>query len=128
VKDFLTTVEEIYEIWKEVIGKAYGNPFMELNEKYLDKFSRQVHELGMTKLPIWALKKSADLSLQRTYQGNYQLNLKTWKRNAFDLLSKDKRSDIETRPDGTTWVIPGSPTDLGRKKIGPIQKYDEESY
>jgi hypothetical protein len=127
VKDFQTPAEQIYEIWQDVMRKAYNNPKLELNETYLRKFKKEAAEIELTKLPIWALRKSAPDSLQQMKEGTFQLKFKKWKKKALELAIRDERSDIETRPDGTTWVIPGSPTDIGRKTIGSIQNYEDKS-
>jgi hypothetical protein len=127
LKDFQTPVELVYETWLEEMRRANNNPNLELNDIYLSKFREDALEIGITRLPIWALKKSAPNSIQQFKLGSYQLKFKKWKSKALELVLKDDRSDIETRPDGTTWVIPGSPTDIGRKKIGPIQNFDEKT-
>jgi hypothetical protein len=127
LKDFQTPVELIYETWLEEMRRANNNPNLDLSEHYLSRFKVEALEIGITKLPIWALKKSAPQSLQRFRVGNYNLKFKNWKKNALKLVLKDDRSDIEIRPDGSAWVIPGSPTDVGRKKIGPIQNYEDKT-
>jgi hypothetical protein len=127
LKDFNTPVEQIYEVWQEVMRKSHNNPRLELNEKYLNRFKLEAEEIGMTKLPIWALSKSASDSVQALRWGRYKLKFKNWKKNALKLVVEDERSDIKMYPDGTSGVIPGSPTDIGRKKIGPIQNYGEDS-
>ena len=127
MKDFQTPVELIYETWLEEMRRANNNPNLDLSENYLSRFKEEALEIGLTRFPIWALKKSASDSIQQFRLGNYQLKFKQWKKKALELVLKDDRSDIEIRPDGTAWVIPGSPTDIGRKKIGPIQNFEERT-
>ena len=127
MKDFQTPVELIYETWLEEMRRVNNNPNLNLSEHYLSRFKEEALEIGITKLPIWALKKSAPESIQRFRLGNYHLKFENWKKNALNLVLKDNRSDIEIRPDGSAWVIPGSPTDVGRKKIGPIQNYEDKT-
>lgn len=127
MKDFQTPVDLIYETWLEEMRRVNNNPKLDLSEYYLSRFKEEALEIGITRLPIWALKKSAPDSIQRNNLGNYHLKFNLWKKKALDLVLKDDRSDIEIRPDGTAWVIPESPTDIGRKKIGPIQNYGEKT-
>ena len=127
MKDFNTPVEQIYEVWKETMRKANKNSKLELNDKYRNKFNKEAVETGLTKFPIWALQKSAQESVQKTSWRRYKLKFNSWKKNALQQILKDERSDIEIYPDGTTWVTLGSPTDIGRKIVGSVQNYEEES-
>ena len=91
MKEFNTPVEQIYEVWQEAMRKSHNNPKLELNEKYLNRFKIEAEEIGMTKLPIWALRKSASDSVQAFRWGRYKLKFKNWKKNALKLVVEDRR-------------------------------------
>lgn len=126
LEKFQTENETILSIWSQAMAEALNQPDYSLEAKYLDRFLAEVSELGMNRIPAWVLRKSAQRCVTEV-KGGHKLSLISWKAEARRELLKEKTSDIVTDPDGTTWVIEGSPTDIGRKLIGPVQNYSEDA-
>jgi hypothetical protein len=126
LEKFQTETETILEIWSQAMAESLNRPKYTLEAKYLDRFFAEVSELGINRIPAWVLRKTA-LKCVREVKDGHKLSLKNWKEEARRELLKEKTSDLVTDPDGTTWVIEGSPTDIGRKLIGPVQNYSDDA-
>ena len=121
-----TSLKEILEIWEEAMSAATGKPNYKLDEKYLSQFEGKVKALQLNNLPAWALRQTCNQCIALR-SGQKVLDLKNWKHQSVILMRRDKMSDIEILPDGSTVVREGSPTHFGRRLIGPIQNYGDDT-
>jgi len=126
LQKFQTESQVILDIWLQIMSEAHEEPDYKLDTKYVDRFFAQVLELNMNQIPAWALRRSGKRCLVKNGDA-VSLRLSDWKIEARKELLNKPASDIEIESDGTTRVIEGSPTDFGRKLIGPIQNYSEDA-
>lgn len=126
LEKFQTETKTVLNIWEQAMAEEQNNPEYNLESKYFDRFIAEVATLGMNRIPAWVLRKTASRCVIQVRNG-YKLDLEEWKLAARRELFKEKTSDIVIDPDGTTRAIEGSPTDIGRKMIGSIQNYSDDT-